>query len=99
MSTKDVAQRFTDSVHQVIVGQDETIRLAFMALALRGHILIEGVPERQRFSRGPSRLTAALQRSHSRRPDAEPLWGRGIFGSRELLPDTTWTTSRRRARG
>ena len=44
MSTKDVAQRFTDSVHKVIVGQDETIRLAFMALALRGHILIEGVP-------------------------------------------------------
>jgi MoxR-like ATPase len=44
VSTKDVAQRFTDSVHTVIVGQDETIRLAFMALALRGHILIEGVP-------------------------------------------------------
>jgi MoxR-like ATPase len=44
VSTKDVAQRFTDSVHKVIVGQDETIRLAFMALALRGHILIEGVP-------------------------------------------------------
>ena len=44
MSTKDVAQRFTDSVHKVIVGQDETIRLAFMALALRGHVLIEGVP-------------------------------------------------------
>ena len=44
MSTKDVAQRFTDSVHKVIVGQDETIRLAFMAVALRGHILIEGVP-------------------------------------------------------
>ena len=44
MTTKEVAQRFTDSVHKVIVGQDETIRLAFMALALRGHILIEGVP-------------------------------------------------------
>ncbi len=44
MTTKDVAQRFTDSVHKVIVGQDETIRLAFMALALRGHVLIEGVP-------------------------------------------------------
>jgi MoxR-like ATPase len=44
VSTKDVAQRFTESVHRVIVGQDEAIRLAFMALALRGHILIEGVP-------------------------------------------------------
>jgi MoxR-like ATPase len=44
VSTKDVAHRFTESVHKVIVGQDETIRLAFMALALRGHILIEGVP-------------------------------------------------------
>ena len=44
MSAKDGAGRFAESVHRVIVGQDEIIRLAFMALALRGHILIEGVP-------------------------------------------------------
>ena len=44
MSAKDGAGRFAESVHRVIVGQDEIIRLAFMALALRGHVLIEGVP-------------------------------------------------------
>jgi len=44
VSAKDGAGRFAESVHRVIVGQDEIIRLAFMALALRGHILIEGVP-------------------------------------------------------
>ena len=44
MSAKDGAGRFAESVHRVIDGQDEIIRLAFMAPALRGHILIEGVP-------------------------------------------------------
>ena len=42
--TREVAERFTDAVHRVVVGQDETIRLAFIALTLGGHVLIEGVP-------------------------------------------------------
>ncbi len=42
--TREAAERFTRDVHRVIVGQDETIRLAFIALVLGGHVLIEGVP-------------------------------------------------------
>ena len=42
--TRDIAERFTRDVHRVIVGQDETLRLAFIALVLGGHVLIEGVP-------------------------------------------------------
>src|SRR4029453_16738693 len=37
-------ERFHLDVHRVIVGQDETVRLAFIALVLGGHVLIEGVP-------------------------------------------------------
>jgi len=44
MTTKDLYARFAASVHRIVVGQDETIRLAFLALALGGHLLIEGVP-------------------------------------------------------
>lgn len=44
MSAKDVAARYTAEVHKVVIGQDETIRLSFIALLLRGHVLIEGVP-------------------------------------------------------
>ncbi len=42
--TREVADRFTRDVHRIVVGQDETIRLAFIALVLGGHLLIEGVP-------------------------------------------------------
>ncbi len=41
---KDVSERFTAQVHRIVVGQEETVRLAFLALALGGHLLIEGVP-------------------------------------------------------
>src|SRR5687767_15795896 len=44
MTTKDLYARFAASVHRIVVGQDETIRLAFLSLALGGHLLIEGVP-------------------------------------------------------
>ncbi len=44
MTAKDLYARFAASVHRVVVGQDETIRLAFLSLALGGHLLIEGVP-------------------------------------------------------
>jgi MoxR-like ATPase len=44
MTTREVAERFTRDVHRIVIGQDETIRLAFIALVLGGHLLIEGVP-------------------------------------------------------
>ena len=42
--TRDVADRFAAEVHRIVIGQDETVRLAFIALVLGGHLLIEGVP-------------------------------------------------------
>src|ERR671925_1237639 len=44
MTTKETAARFARDVHRIVVGQDETVRLAFIALVLGGHLLIEGVP-------------------------------------------------------
>ena len=44
MTVKDTAARFESDLHRIIVGQDETIRLAYIALVLGGHVLIEGVP-------------------------------------------------------
>ncbi len=43
-STRDAAVRFQADVHRIVIGQDETVRLAFIALTLGGHLLIEGVP-------------------------------------------------------
>ena len=44
MTVKETAARFESDLHRIIVGQDETIRLAYIALVLGGHVLIEGVP-------------------------------------------------------
>jgi MoxR-like ATPase len=44
VTAKDTATRFETDLHRIIVGQDETIRLAYIALVLGGHVLIEGVP-------------------------------------------------------
>ena len=44
MSTKDVAARYAGEIHRVVIGQDEAVHLSFIALVLRGHLLIEGVP-------------------------------------------------------
>ena len=83
MSTKDVAERFTDSVHKVIVGQDETIRLSFMALALRGHILIEGVPGTAKtlLARTAARLIGGTFKRIQFTPDLMPsdIVGTSIF--------------------
>jgi MoxR-like ATPase len=83
VSTKDVAERFSDSVHKVIVGQDETIRLAFMALALRGHILIEGVPGTAKtlLSRTVARLIGGSFKRIQFTPDLMPsdIVGTSIF--------------------
>jgi len=83
VTTKDVAQRFTDSVHKVIVGQDETIRLAFMALALRGHVLIEGVPGTAKtlLARTAARLIGGSFKRIQFTPDLMPsdIVGTSIF--------------------
>ena len=44
MTVRDTSERFSRDVHRVVIGQDETVRLAFIALVLNGHVLIEGVP-------------------------------------------------------
>jgi MoxR-like ATPase len=44
VTVKETAVRFESDLHRIIVGQDETIRLAYIALVLGGHVLIEGVP-------------------------------------------------------
>lgn len=41
---QDMASRIRDSVKQVIVGKDDVINLALIALLCRGHILAEDVP-------------------------------------------------------
>ena len=43
-TTKDVATRYAAEIHRIVIGQDETVTLSFIALLLRGHLLIEGVP-------------------------------------------------------
>ena len=43
-NARETAARFTREVHRVVIGQDETVRLSFIALVLGGHVLIEGVP-------------------------------------------------------
>ena len=44
MRAREAYARFTEDVHRIVVGQDEAVRLSFLALALGGHLLIEGVP-------------------------------------------------------
>ena len=44
MAVRDIAARFGGDVHRIVIGQDETVRLALIALLLSGHVLIEGVP-------------------------------------------------------
>lgn len=41
---QDIYQRLVDSVSHVIIGKEDTIRLAIAALLCEGHILVEDVP-------------------------------------------------------
>jgi MoxR-like ATPase len=43
-AVRDLAERLTRGAGRVIVGQDETIRFLLVALLVRGHTLLEGVP-------------------------------------------------------
>ena len=44
MTLKETGEAFRAQVHRIVVGQEETITLSFLALCLGGHVLIEGVP-------------------------------------------------------
>ena len=44
MTLKDTGETFRTQVHRIVIGQEETITLSFLALCLGGHVLIEGVP-------------------------------------------------------
>ena len=39
-----LAQRILEQIRPVVVGQDETVELMLIALACRGHVLLQGVP-------------------------------------------------------
>ncbi|HEX9495849.1 MAG TPA: MoxR family ATPase [Candidatus Limnocylindria bacterium] len=44
MTLKETGETFRAQVHRIVIGQEETITLSFLALTLGGHVLIEGVP-------------------------------------------------------
>ena len=55
---KDVADRIKENIRRVIVGRDEVVELALVALLAEGHILIEDVP-----GIGKTLLAKAIARS------------------------------------
>jgi len=44
VTLKETGETFRAQVHRIVIGQEETITLSFLALTLGGHVLIEGVP-------------------------------------------------------
>ena len=44
MTLSETGETFRAQVHRIVIGQEETITLSFLALCLGGHVLIEGVP-------------------------------------------------------
>ncbi|MFN2521422.1 MAG: AAA family ATPase [Candidatus Limnocylindria bacterium] len=71
---QDTAARFATEVHRIVVGQDETVRLAFIALALGGHVLVEGVPGTAKtlFARTVARLIGGVFKRIQFTPDLMP---------------------------
>ena len=41
---RDIAEKLTSNIHEVIVGMDEAIRSLLIGLLVEGHILLEGTP-------------------------------------------------------
>ncbi len=72
--SQDTAARFATQVHRIVVGQDETVRLAFIALALGGHVLVEGVPGTAKtlFARTVARLIGGAFKRIQFTPDLMP---------------------------
>jgi MoxR-like ATPase len=44
VTLKETGETFRAQVHRIVIGQEETVTLSFLALCLGGHVLIEGVP-------------------------------------------------------
>jgi MoxR-like ATPase len=44
VTLSETGETFRAQVHRIVIGQEETITLSFLALCLGGHVLIEGVP-------------------------------------------------------
>ena len=42
--SEELLERVLEQIRPVVVGQDDTVRLMLIALACRGHVLLEGVP-------------------------------------------------------
>src|ERR1700720_3394794 len=42
--TAELAARVLEQIRPVVIGQDETVKQMLIALACRGHVLLEGVP-------------------------------------------------------
>ncbi len=43
-TARELAARFDEQVHRIVIGQDEPVHLSLIALLLSGHVLVEGVP-------------------------------------------------------
>ncbi len=42
--TGELAKRVVEQIRPVVVGQEQTVELMLIALACRGHVLLQGVP-------------------------------------------------------
>ena len=71
---RDVAQRIVDNVKLVILGKDDAIELAVVALICRGHVLIEDVPGvgKTMLARSIARSTGCTFRRIQFTPDLLP---------------------------
>ncbi len=74
MRTREVAERFAAGMHRIVIGQEETVRLAFIALLLGGHLLVEGVPGTAKtlLARTVARLVAGTFKRIQFTPDLMP---------------------------
>ncbi len=79
----DLARRLSDNVGRVIVGKQEAVRLAIIALLADGHLLVEDVPgvAKTMLARSMARSIGATFRRIQCTPDLLPtdITGLSIF--------------------
>ena len=80
---RDVAHKIVDNIKQVIIGKDEAVELAVVALLCQGHILIEDVPGvgKTMLARSLAKSTSCTFRRMQFTPDMLPsdVTGVSIF--------------------